>query len=152
MSRQLILENINASALKKDIPNIYVGDTLSVHFRIVEGDKERTQVFTGVVISHHGRGIDEIMTIRKLVDDVGVERTFSVHSPTIAKFDVIRRADSRRAKLYFLRDRQGKSQRLRDRRRGLKHISGDRASGGTSSPQAAKPAAKPAAPAAPAAN
>ena len=97
MSRQLILENINASVLKKDIPNIYVGDTLSVHFRIVEGDKERTQVFTGVVISHHGRGIDEIMTIRKIVDDVGVERTFCVHAPTIAKFDVIRRADSRRA-------------------------------------------------------
>lgn len=141
MSRQLILENINASVLKKDIPNIYVGDTLSVHFRIVEGDKERTQVFTGVVISHHGRGIDEIMTIRKLVDDVGVERTFSVHAPTIAKFDVIRRADSRRAKLYFLRERQGKSQRLRDRRRGLKHIAGDRASGGTSSPQAPKAAA-----------
>ena len=145
MSRQAILEGVNASALRSDLPEVFVGDTVSVHFRIVEGDKERVQLFTGVVISYHGGGIDEIMTVRKLVDDVGVERTFSVHAPTVAKIEIIRRADSRRAKLYFLRDRQGKSQRLRDRRRGIKHVAGDRLG------QQPQTAAAPAAPAAPAA-
>jgi large subunit ribosomal protein L19 len=122
MARQLILESINASNLKTDVPVMDIGDTVSVQFRIVEGDKERLQAFTGVIISRHGRGIDEIMTLRKVVDDVGVERVFPINSPVVAGFEVLRRADARRAKLYYLRDRQGKSQRLRDRRRGLKHV------------------------------
>lgn len=122
MSQQQLLESINASALKTDLPRIDIGDTINVHFRIVEGDKERVQVFQGVVISRSGRGIHEMMTVRRVVDDVGIERIFPVNSPLIAKYEVLRRADSRRAKLYYLRDRVGKSRRLRDRRRGLKHV------------------------------
>jgi large subunit ribosomal protein L19 len=121
MSQQQIIEEINQASLKTSVPKFEAGDTINVHFRIVEGDKERTQVFQGVVISRKGRGIGEMATVRKVVDEVGVERIFPVHSPLVARYEVIRRADSRRAKLYFLRDRTGKSRRLRDRRRGLKH-------------------------------
>ena len=120
MSQQLI-EEINNATLKTNVPKFEPGDTINVHFRIVEGDKERTQVFQGVVISRKGRGIGEMATVRKVVDEVGVERIFPVHSPLVAKYEVVRRADARRAKLYYLRDRAGKSRRLRDRRRGLKH-------------------------------
>jgi large subunit ribosomal protein L19 len=114
-----VIEELNASTLKTDVPSIDVGDTVNVHFRIVEGDKERVQVFQGVVISHTGRGINEMMIVRRIVDDMGVERVFPVNSPRIAKFDIVRKADARRAKLYYLRDRVGKSRRLRDKRRGL---------------------------------
>jgi large subunit ribosomal protein L19 len=120
MSQQII-EEINKESLKTNVPRFEVGDTINVHFRIVEGDKERTQVFQGVVISRKGRGINEMATVRKVVDEVGVERIFPIHSPLIARYEVVRRADARRAKLYFLRERTGKSRRLRDRRRGLKH-------------------------------
>ena len=123
-SRQSILESITASTLKKDVPRMDVGDTINVHVRIVEGDKERVQVFQGVLISRKGRGINEMMTVRRVVDDVGIERKLPLNSPMIAQIDVVRRADSRRAKLYFLRDRAGKSRRLRDRRRGLKQVEG----------------------------
>lgn len=120
MSQQQLIEDINNATLKTNVPAFEPGDTLSVHFRIVEGDKERTQVFQGVVISRKGRGIGEMAVVRKVVDEVGVERIFPVHSPMIAKYEIVRRADARRAKLYFLRERAGKSRRLRDRRRGLK--------------------------------
>jgi len=120
MSQQHLIEEINNATLKTNVPAFEPGDTLSVHFRIVEGDKERTQVFQGVVISRKGRGIGEMAVVRKVVDEVGVERIFPVHSPMIAKYEIVRRADARRAKLYFLRERTGKSRRLRDRRRGLK--------------------------------
>jgi large subunit ribosomal protein L19 len=116
-----IIAEINKSALKTDVPHFEPGDIVRVHFRIVEGDKERTQVFEGICISRHGSGINEMAVIRKIVDEVGVERIFPVNSPLIAKYEMVRRSDSRRAKLYFLRDRAGKSRRLRDRRRGLKH-------------------------------
>jgi large subunit ribosomal protein L19 len=122
MSIQNIIEAINADTLRKDHPVMGIGDTLSVHSKIVEGDKERIQVFTGVLISRAGRGITEMITVRKLVDEVGVERTFPLSSPRVEKIDVLRRGDSRRAKLYFLRDRAGKLARVRDRRRGMKHI------------------------------
>ena len=122
MSQQQILESLNSEFLKKDFPVVDVGDSVNVHFRIVEGEKERTQVFSGVCISRSGRGVDEMMVVRRVVDDVGIERIFPINSPLVAKVEVTRRADSRRAKLYFLRDRQGKSRRLRDRRRGLKHV------------------------------
>ena len=115
-----IVEAINKAALKTDVPAFEPGDIINVHFRIVEGDKERTQVFQGIVISRKGRGIDEMATIRKVVDEVGVERIFPINSPLVAKYEMVRRSDARRAKLYYLRDRQGKSVRLRDRRRGLK--------------------------------
>lgn len=124
MNRQAIIEGINNDQLKSDVPRMDIGDTINVHCRIVEGDKERIQVFQGVLISRKGRGINEMIVVRRIVADQGVERTFPLNSPRIAKYDVVRRADSRRAKLYFLRDRQGKSRRLRDRRRGMKHVEG----------------------------
>jgi large subunit ribosomal protein L19 len=124
MGTQQIIESINAEALKTDIPVMDIGDTINVHARIVEGDKERIQVFQGVLMSRKGRGIGEMITVRRIVDNEGVERTWPINSPMIAKFEVVRRGDARRAKLYFLRDRVGKSRRLRDRRRGLKHVEG----------------------------
>lgn len=114
-----IIEGLNKEALKTDLPKLDIGDTLNVHCRIVEGDKERIQVFQGVLIARSGRGITNMITVRRIVDDMGVERVFPLHSPRIAKIEVLRKADARRAKLYFLRDRVGKSRRLRDKRRGL---------------------------------
>jgi large subunit ribosomal protein L19 len=122
MSQQEILESINQDILKTDLPLLDVGDTINVHVRIVEGEKERIQVYQGVLISRRHGGVNEMITVRRIVDEIGVERTFPVHSPMIARFEVVRRADARRAKLYFLRDRIGKKRRLRDRRRGMKHV------------------------------
>lgn len=119
---QAILESISAEHLKTDIPRMDHGDTINVHCRIIEGEKERIQVFQGVLISRKGRGINETITVRRIVDNSGVERIFPINSPRIAKYEVVRRADARRAKLYFLRDRVGRSRRLRDRRRGLHHV------------------------------
>ena len=124
MGAQEILASINADNLKTDIPVMDVGDTINVHCRIVEGEKERVQVFQGTLISRKGGGMNEMITVRRIVDGQGVERIFPINSPRIAKFEVVRRADSRRAKLYFLRDRTGKKARLRDRRRGMKHVEG----------------------------
>ncbi|MGV6813540.1 MAG: 50S ribosomal protein L19 [Phycisphaerales bacterium] len=124
MGNQNIIESINADALKTDIPRFDIGDTINVHLRIVEGDKERIQVYQGTLIGRKGRGIDENITVRRMVGEVGVEKTWPIHSPLIAKFEVVRRGDARRAKLYYLRDRVGKSRRLRDRRRGMKHVEG----------------------------
>jgi large subunit ribosomal protein L19 len=124
MGNQKLIEAINADQIKTDVPRFDVGDTLNVHVRIVEGDKERVQVFQGTLISRKGRGIDENITVRRMVGEIGVERTWPMNSPLIAKFEVVRRADARRAKLYYLRDRVGKSRRLRNRRRGMKHIEG----------------------------
>ncbi len=124
MDTQKIIESVSKDSIKSDIPRFDIGDTINVHVRIVEGDKERVQVFQGTLISRKGAGINEMITVRRVVGDVGVERTFPINSPLIAKFEVVRRGDARRAKLYFLRDRVGKSRRLRDRRRGLKHVDG----------------------------
>ena len=124
MSAQQILDDVVQSQLKTDIPRFDVGDTINVHYRIIEGESERVQVFQGVLISRKGRGINEMITVRRIVNDEGVERIIPINSPKIAKFEVVRRADARRAKLYFLRERQGRSRRLRDRRRGLKHVEG----------------------------
>lgn len=124
MAIQQILDSIADKHARKDIPVMSEGDTLNVHCRIIEGDKERIQVFQGVLISRKGRGTQEMITVRRIVDDEGVERMFPLLSPKVAEIEVVRRADSRRAKLYFLRDRAGKSRRLRDRRRGLKHVAG----------------------------
>jgi large subunit ribosomal protein L19 len=125
MGNQQIIESINASAIKTDIPRIDIGDTVAAHCRIVEGNKERIQVFTGIVISRSGRGINEMITIRRIVEEMGVERILPMNSPRVAKFEVIRRGNSRRAKLYYLRERAGKSRRISDRRRGLKHVGGE---------------------------
>ncbi|MFK7758681.1 MAG: 50S ribosomal protein L19 [Phycisphaerales bacterium] len=124
MDTQKLIESVNTEALKSDIPRFDVGDNINVHVRIVEGQKERVQIFSGTLISRKGSGINEMITVRRIVGEVGVERTWPMNSPMIAKFEVIRRADARRAKLYFLRDRVGKSRRLRDRRRGMKHVEG----------------------------
>jgi large subunit ribosomal protein L19 len=114
-----ILAAVQQSQLKADLPVIHVGDTVDVHVRIIEGSKERIQVFQGVVIKQQNGGLEETMTVRRIVANEGVERTFPVHSPRIAKVEIVRRGDARRAKLYYLRDRVGKKRRLRDRRRGL---------------------------------
>ena len=124
MAIQAILESLNADALKKDIPRMDIGDTVSVHCRIVEGNKERIQVFTGVLIARSGGGINEMITVRRVVDDYGVERAFPINSPKIALYEVLRRGQANRAKLYYLRTRSGKAQRVIDRRRKLKHVAG----------------------------
>ena len=114
-----ILESVVAHQLKSedDLPNLSVGDTIDVHQRIIEGGKERTQVFQGVLIGMKGRGINRMITVRRIVANEGVERIFPLHSPKVAKIEIVRHGDARRAKLYYLRDRVGKSRRLRDRRR-----------------------------------
>jgi large subunit ribosomal protein L19 len=122
MGQQQIIEGIVASQLKNDVPRMDIGDTVNVHVRIVEGDKERIQVFQGVLIARKGRGINEMIIVRRIVNDEGVERIFPLNSPRVAKYEIVRRGDSRRAKLFYLRERAGKSRRLRDRRRGMKHI------------------------------
>jgi large subunit ribosomal protein L19 len=118
-----ILAAVQKSQLKPkaEVPAFSVGDTVDVHVRIIEGSKERIQVFTGVVIKQQNGGLEETFTVRRIVANEGVERTFPVHSPRVAKIEVKRRGDARRAKLYYLRDRVGKKRRLRDRRRGMHH-------------------------------
>jgi large subunit ribosomal protein L19 len=124
MNAQQIIDSLDQEQLKADLPRMDIGDTINVHCRIIEGDKERIQVFQGVYIAKRGRGTNTMITVRRIVNDEGVERIFPLHSPKIAKYEVVRRADARRAKLYFLRERQGRSRRLRNRRRGLKHVEG----------------------------
>jgi large subunit ribosomal protein L19 len=125
MNATEIVEAVVKDQLKNDadVPYFSVGDTLNVHVRIIEGDKERIQVFQGVLIAVRGRGINRMITVRRIVANEGVERIFPLHSPRIARVEVVRRGDVRRAKLYYLRKRVGKSRRLRDQRRGLKHAS-----------------------------
>src|SRR5499427_2375139 len=115
MKRQ-ILQQLDDAQKKKGIPDIQVGDTLDVHQRILEGQKERTQVFSGVVIAIKGSGLTEMVTVRRIVQGEGVERIFPLHSPKIAKFEIKRTGAVRRAKLYYLRDRVGKATRLRERK------------------------------------
>jgi large subunit ribosomal protein L19 len=129
MDTQRLLESLNADIIKKDVPQMSVGDSVNVHQRIVEGDKERIQVFSGVLISRSDRGVNEMIVVRRVVEGTGVERIFPLNSPRIALIEVARRGDSRRAKLYYLRERSGKSQRLRDRRRGMKHVAGMKVAG-----------------------
>lgn len=101
----------------RGFPKIGVGDTVRVHVRIVEGNKERIQVFQGVVIRHHGGGNDEAFTVRRIASHgIGVERTFLMKSPRVEKIEVTRRSKVRRAQLYYLRDLRGKSARLKERR------------------------------------
>lgn len=115
MSQQT-LEHVEAPSLKEAPPVFEIGDTVDVHTRILEGEKERTQVFNGVVIARSGSGTREMFTVRRIVAGEGVERSFPVHSPKVAKVEVKRSGVTRRAKLYFLRDRVGKAVRLRERR------------------------------------
>jgi large subunit ribosomal protein L19 len=102
--------------LRRDLPTFRPGDTVKVHVRVVEGNRERVQVFQGVVIGRSGGGLRETFTVRKISFGVGVERTFPVHSPSIARLEIVQRGRVRRAKLYYLRDLRGKKARIRERR------------------------------------
>jgi large subunit ribosomal protein L19 len=115
MSQQT-LELVEKSSLKAEVPEFQIGDTVDVHTRILEGEKERIQIFNGVVIARSGSGTRETFVVRRIVGGEGVERKFPLHSPKIAKIEVKRRGIVRRAKLYFLRDRIGKAVRLKERR------------------------------------
>ena len=121
MGQQQKVESVTAGQLRSDdfFPDFSVGDTINVHYTIVEGEKERVQIFQGVLIGQKGRGVNTTITVRRIVANEGVERIFPLHSPRIAQIEIVRQGDARRAKLYFLRDRVGKARRLRDRRRGL---------------------------------
>ena len=107
---------VDRDSLRDDIPPFGPGDTLKVHVRVVEGNRERVQVFQGVVIRRQGSGVRETFTVRKVSFGVGVERTFPVHSPILAKIEVDRLGDVRRAKLYYLRDRTGKAAKIKEKR------------------------------------
>ena len=116
MSQQL-LDAVEQSCIKADKPKFEIGDTVDVHTRILEADKERIQIFSGTVIAMSGSGTREMFVVRRIVAGEGVERKFPVNSPRIAKIEVKRSGVVRRAKLYFLRDRVGKAVRLKERRR-----------------------------------
>jgi len=107
---------VDRSSLRDDIPAFAPGDTLKVHVRVVEGNRERIQVFQGAVIRRQGSGVRETFTVRKVSFGVGVERTFPVHSPIIARIEPVTLGDVRRAKLYYLRDRVGKAAKIKERR------------------------------------
>src|SRR6266571_5256326 len=111
-----LLVAAEAPGLKKDVAHFTIGDQVEIHQRILEGQKERVQVFSGVVISRRGEGMREMFTVRRIVQGEGVERVFPLNSPKIAKVEVKRTGRVRRAKLYYLRDRVGKATRLRERR------------------------------------
>ena len=107
---------VEEAAAKKEVPQFQVGDTVDVHVRILEGQKERVQVFNGVVIARRGSGMGQMFTVRRIVQGEGVERVFPLHSPKIAKVVSKRKGVTRRAKLYYLRDRVGKATKLRERK------------------------------------
>jgi large subunit ribosomal protein L19 len=107
---------VDQDSLRTDIPDFAPGDSLKVHVRVVEGNRERIQIFQGSVIRRQGSGVRETFTVRKVSFGVGVERTFPVHSPVIAKIEVVTKGDVRRAKLYYLRERSGKAAKIREKR------------------------------------
>ena len=110
------IDLVDKRSLRDDLPEFQAGDTVKAHVRVVEGNKERVQVFEGVVIARRGSGINESFTVRKLSFGVGVERTFPLHSPIMSKIEFVTRGDVRRAKLYYLRDRIGKKAKVREKR------------------------------------
>ena len=115
MNAEEIIRSIEAEHIKDNIPKIYVGDTVRIGVRIVEGGKERVQPYEGTVIAMRNGGINETITVRRIFQGVGVERVFLLHAPRVANIKVLRRGKARRAKLYYLRDRVGKSTRLKQR-------------------------------------
>ena len=114
---QEVIKLVEQEYVKKDVPQFEIGDTVDVHTKILEGNKERIQIFSGTVIARNGAGAGQMFTVRRIVAGEGVERKFPLHSPRIDKVDVKRSGIVRRAKLYYLRDRVGKAVRLRERRR-----------------------------------
>jgi large subunit ribosomal protein L19 len=137
--RNNIVKQVEESSLKKDAPRFEVGDTVDVHTRIVEGDKERIQVFSGTVIMKKGAGINETFTVRRIVNNEGVERIFPLHSPFISKVIVKRGGEKRRAKLFYLRERVGKAVRLTEKRKVAKK---EEAAGGNGHAQQQQPQPK----------
>ena len=111
-----ILDSVDAASLRSDIPAFRVGDTVNVHVNIIEGNRSRVQVFKGIVIRRSGESVRETFTVRKISFQVGVERTFPVHSPVLEKIEVVTRGAVRRAKLYFLRDLRGKKAKIAEKR------------------------------------
>ena len=118
MSVNPLIAKITESQLRNDIPDFRAGDSVRVHARIVEGSRERIQIFEGVVIKRRGEGISETYTVRKISNGIGVERTFPLHTPRVDKIEVTRHCRVRRAKLYYLRALHGKAARIPERRRG----------------------------------
>ncbi|MBG9988113.1 50S ribosomal protein L19 [Aerococcaceae bacterium DSM 111176] len=116
MSINPLIAKITESQLRNDVPDFRPGDTVRVHALIVEGERERVQLFEGLVIKRRGHGISETYTVRKISSGVGVERTFPVHSPRVAKLEVLRKGKVRRAKLYYIRNLSGKAARIKERR------------------------------------
>jgi large subunit ribosomal protein L19 len=110
-----LIQEITKEQLRTDLPDFRPGDTVRVHVKVVEGNRERIQVFEGVVIKRRGAGISETFTVRKVSYGVGVERTFPVHTPKIAKLEIVRRGKVRRAKLYYLRQLRGKAARIKEK-------------------------------------
>ena len=110
------IKALEAQSLRDDLPDFQVGDTVKVSYKVVEGTRERVQVFQGVIIRRHGAGARETFTVRKISFAVGVERTFPVHSPKIVNVEIVSRGKVRRSKLYFLRDKVGKAARLKEKR------------------------------------
>ena len=111
-----VLDAVDAASLRKDLINFRPGDEIKIHVRVIEGNKSRIQLFQGIVIRRQGSGVRETFTIRKLAYGVGVERTFPIHTPVIEKYEMVRRGDVRRAKLYYLRDLRGKAAKIKERR------------------------------------
>jgi large subunit ribosomal protein L19 len=111
-----ILDSVDAASLRTDIPDFRAGDTVKVHVNIIEGTRSRVQVFQGVVIGRQNEGVRETFTVRKVSFQVGVERTFPVHSPVIDHIEVVTRGDVRRAKLYYLRELRGKKAKIKEKR------------------------------------
>jgi large subunit ribosomal protein L19 len=107
-----LLDAVESKSLKDNVPHFEIGDTVDVHCRIVEGNKERVQVFSGTVIARKGRGVNEMFTVRRIVDNEGVERIFPLHCPSVLDIRPVRSGKAKRAKLYYLRQRTGKSVRL----------------------------------------
>ena len=110
-----IIEELEKPYMEKEVPDVNPGDTVRVFVRIVEGNKERIQVFEGTIIKKHGSGINKTITVRKVFQGVGVERVFLLHSPRIEKINIVRRGDVKRAKLYYLRERSGKATRIKEK-------------------------------------
>jgi large subunit ribosomal protein L19 len=111
-----ITDVVERAQLRDDLPDFRPGDTVKVHVRVVEGSRERIQVFQGFVLRRQGGGLRETFTVRKISFGVGVERTFPVHSPSIAKVELVTRGDVRRAKLYYLRERTGRAAKIKEKR------------------------------------
>ncbi len=111
-----VLDAVDAVSLRSDVPTFRSGDEIKIHVRVIEGSKSRIQVFQGLIIRRQGSGVRETFTIRKLSYGVGVERTFPVHTPVIEKYEMVRRGDVRRAKLYYLRELRGKASKIKERR------------------------------------